>query len=120
MLRKNTPASARATAAYSKPEGSLRRTMEEAMRMKTGERFCKTERFFGNEMREVLKKSMESPARICGDNEDKGSSLRLDVYHSQSCGKVFCQLYEYIPYKYEACSKIYEHTYEEGTRLIEK
>ena len=86
----------------------------------TGARFCKTERFFGNEMREVLKKSMESPARICGDSEDKGSSLRLDVYHSQSCRKVFCQLYEYIPYKYEACSKIYEHSYDEGARLIEK
>ena len=86
----------------------------------TGARFCKTERFFGNEMREVLKKSMESPARICGDSEDKGSSLRLDVYHSQSCGKVFCQLYEYIPYKYEACSKIYEHSYDEGAKLIEK
>lgn len=88
--------------------------------IETGARYCKTERYFSNEMREVLKRSMESPARICADNEDKGSSLRFDVFHSKDLNKVFCQLYEYIPYKYEPCSKIYEHSYEEGSKLIEK
>ena len=88
--------------------------------LESGVKYLKAERYFSHDMHDEIKKKIASPEKISAEAEDEGSSLRLDVYHSQSCGKVFCQLYEYIPYKYEACSKIYEHSYDEGAKLIEK
>ena len=50
--------------------------------------------------------------------EDKGNAVRLDVYFSKSAGKAYLQLFEYVPYKYEPCSKIYEYEIEQVQNLI--
>jgi hypothetical protein len=49
---------------------------------------------------------------------DKGNAVRLDVYYSKSSGKAYLQLFEYVPYKYEPCSKIYEHNIVNVSKLI--
>ena len=48
----------------------------------------------------------------------KGNAVRLDVYYSKASGKAYLQLFEYIPYKYEPCSKIYEHEIIKVGKLI--
>ena len=88
--------------------------------IETGLKYCKSERYFSHDMHEEIKKKIASPDKIAIQEEDKGTSLRLDVYYNKSAGSVYAQLYEYVPYTYEPCSKIYEHTYEVGSKLIEK
>lgn len=88
--------------------------------LESGVKYLKAERYFPHDMHDEIKKKIASPEKISAEAEDKGSSLRLDVYYSRNAGNVYTQLYEYVPYKYEPCSKIYEHTFEEGFKLIEK
>ena len=40
---------------------------------------------------------------------NKGNAVKLDIYYSKTTGKAYLQLFEYVPYKYEPCSKIYEY-----------
>ena len=82
----------------------------------SGEKFMKKERFFGNEMYDRLKSALTCPTPLATHLEDRGSSLRLDIYYNKS--KVYVQLFEYIPYKYEPCSPMYEHSFEKAGRLI--
>lgn len=42
----------------------------------------------------------------------KGNAVKLEIYYSKTSGKAYLQLFEYIPYKYEPCSKMYEHSLE--------
>ena len=49
------------------------------------------------------------PHTIDLSEEDKGNAVRLDIYYSKTSGKSYLQLFEYVPYKYEPCSAIYEH-----------
>lgn len=85
----------------------------------SGIRYCKTEHFFSQKEREQIADGLESkPASISTSAEDKGSSLRLDVYHSKVTGKAYMQLFEYIPYKYEPCSRQYEYSISETGKLI--
>ena len=88
--------------------------------VETGIKYCKSERYFSHEMHEEIKKKIASPGKINTQEEDKGTSLRLDVYYNKSAGTVYAQLYEYVPYTYEPCSEVYEHPYETGSKLIEK
>ena len=48
----------------------------------------------------------------------KGNAVKLDIYYSKTSGKAYLQLFEYIPYKYEPCSKMYEHSLERIEKLI--
>ncbi len=76
----------------------------------TGVKYCKTERFFAQSQRmDLISKIESSPASIDLSEEDKGNAVRLDIYHSKTSGKAYMQVFEYIPYKYEPCSKIVEH-----------
>ena len=52
--------------------------------------------------------------------EDKGNSLRLDIYYSQEAGKAYVQIFEYIPYRYEPYSPVYEHELANVSELIGK
>lgn len=48
----------------------------------------------------------------------KGNAVKLEIYYSKTSGKAYLQLFEYIPYKYEPCSKMYEHSLERIEKLI--
>lgn len=50
--------------------------------------------------------------------EDKGNALRLDIYYSQASGKAYLQLFEYVPYAYQSCSKMYESELSNVSKLI--
>ncbi len=76
----------------------------------TGVKYCKTERFFSQAMRaELCEKIASQPSGINLAEEDKGNAVRLDIYHSKKSGKAYLQIFEYVPYKYEPCSRQYEH-----------
>lgn len=87
--------------------------------VETGEKFCKTERYFSQTLRaELAEKIASKPQTVNLSEEDKGNALRLDIYYSRKTGKAYIQIFEYIPYKYEPCSKQYEYTLSEVTNLI--
>lgn len=84
----------------------------------TGVKYLKKERFFAQSMRnEVADAIATKPESLNLAEEDKGNGVRLDIYHSKE-GKAYIQLFEYIPYKYEPCSKIYEYELETVAKLI--
>lgn len=85
----------------------------------TGIRYSKTERFFSQTMRNEIAEKIESkPSAVNLNEEDKGNAVRLDIYYSKQSGKAYIQLFEYIPYKYEPCSKQFEYEISETGKLI--
>ncbi len=76
----------------------------------TGEMYCKKEHYFQQSMNALIASVIEAkPDAVDLSEAEKGNAVRLDVYFSKSTGKAYLQLFEYIPYKYEPCSKTYEH-----------
>lgn len=87
----------------------------------TGVRYCKTEHFFALSKREDLKKAITgTPRKEVLSGEDIGNSLRMDIYHSSKSGKAYIQLFEYVPYKYEPYTLMYEYNLENISELIRK
>lgn len=85
----------------------------------TGIKYQKKERFFQQAMNAAISSAIVSkPDSVDLGEEDKGNAVRLDVYFSKSAGKAYLQLFEYVPYKYEPCSKIYEYEIEKVQNLI--
>ena len=85
----------------------------------TGAKYRKKERFFETCHRESLTDRISGKTSKADlSAEDKGNGLRLDIYHSQQTGKAYVQLYEYVPYKYEPCTCMYEHDIEYIAELI--
>ncbi len=77
----------------------------------SGVKYCKKERFFAQAQRAaILDKLACNPDGINLKEEDQGNAVRLDIFYSEADGKAYLQLFEYIPYKYEPCSKLYEHS----------
>ena len=75
-----------------------------------GESYCKCEKYFDHHLKTDIEKAIEKePSKIDLTAENKGNGIRLDIYYSKKNGKAYIQLFEYIPYKYEPCSKIHEH-----------
>lgn len=76
----------------------------------TGEIYYKKEHYFNQSMHLPVSSVIASkPNNVDLSEKDKGSSVRLDVYYGKTSGKAYIQLFEYIPYKYEPCSRMYEH-----------
>ena len=72
----------------------------------TGERFRKTEKFFPAHCKDSISKAIvSSPDKVDLSEENKGNGLRLDTFFNTRTGHVFCRLYEYIPYRYQACTE---------------
>ena len=89
----------------------------------TGIKYTKKERYFGGCRREELSSAISKQNCKCKVNlseENKGNSLRLDIYYSKQSGKAYMQVFEYIPYRYEPYSNIYEHEIVNVIELIEK
>lgn len=85
----------------------------------SGERFLKKEHYFQQAMNAAICSVLESkPEAIDLSEEDKGNAVKLDVYYSKANGKAYLQLFEYIPYKYEPCSQMYEHHISRIEKLI--
>ena len=85
----------------------------------TGIRYCKTERFFAQSMRhDILDAIATKPESINLSEEDKGNGIRLDIYHSKESNKAYIQLFEYIPYKYEPCSRLYEYELKNVNKIL--
>lgn len=87
--------------------------------VETGVKYQKEEHFFQQTMNAAISAALASnPGSIDLSEEDKGNAVRLDVYYSKASGKAYLQLFEYVPYKYEPCSKIYEHEIAKVGKLI--
>ncbi len=84
----------------------------------SGEIFAKKERFFSQEMHERLRKALTCPKDMDFSAEDKGSTLRLDIYFNKA--RVFVQLLEYVPHTYEPCSPLVEYDRAKGAAFISK
>lgn len=85
----------------------------------TGERYQKKEHYFQQAMNAAISSVLDSkPESIDLTQAEKGNALKLDIYYSKSAGKAYLQLFEYVPYKYEPCSRIYEHQIGRVEKLI--
>ena len=85
----------------------------------SGEKFQKKEHYFQQAMNSVICAVLESkPEAIDLAEAEKGNAVKLDIYYSKTSGKAYLQLFEYIPYKYEPCSQMYEHHISRIEKLI--
>lgn len=82
----------------------------------SGEKLQKKEFYYSNDMREKLKSALTSPMDFRHTQESQGSTLRMDVYYNKT--KAYMQLLEYIPYRYEPCSAVHEHSFDKVSNLI--
>ena len=85
----------------------------------TGEKFQKKEIYFQQAMHAALLSAIAAkPESVDLAEADKGNAVRLDIYYSKTSGKAYLKLFEYVPYKYEPCSKQYEHSLAAIDKLI--
>ena len=85
----------------------------------TGETFLLKEYYFQHSMNTAIAHALESrPDSIDLNEVDKGNALKLDIYYSRRHGKAYLQIFEYIPYRYEPCSKQYEYELAKVEKLI--
>ena len=85
----------------------------------SGVQYCKVEHFFSQTEKARLSEGLASkPSSISLAEEDKGNAVRLDVFYSRKSGKAYVQLHEYIPYKYEPCSRQFEYPISEVSNII--
>lgn len=85
----------------------------------TGENYLKKEHYFQHAMNAQVASAIASkPESLDLPAESHGNSMRLDVYFNKSAKKAYIQLHEYIPYKYEPCSKMYEYEIDRVNKLI--
>ena len=85
----------------------------------TGISYKKKEYYFQQAMNAPISAVLTSkPESIDLGEANKGNAIKLDIYYSKASGKAYLQLFEYIPYKYEPCSKIYEYSRERIEYLI--
>lgn len=85
----------------------------------TGQMYLKKEHYFQHVMNNQIAAAIASkPNSVDLSQEDKGNSMRLDIYYNRDTGKAYIQLHEYIPYRYEPCSKMYEYELSKVNKLI--
>lgn len=89
----------------------------------TGIKYHKKERYFEGCRRDELSSAISrknSKCKVDLSKENKGNTLRLDIYYNKQAGKAYMQIFEYIPYRYEPYTNLYEHEVANVTELIEK
>ena len=85
----------------------------------TGEKYQKIEHYFSQAAKAEVSAALGSkPESIDLSQADKGNAVKLDIYYNRKSGKAYMQLFEYIPYRYEPCSKVYEHEISKVENLI--
>ena len=87
--------------------------------VETGVKYQKKEHYFQHAMHSSVSSAIAAkPESVDLGEAEKGNALKLDVYYSKSSGKAYLQLFEYVPYKYEPCTRMYEHQIETVDKLI--
>lgn len=87
--------------------------------LESGERYVRKIFAFPGNMRAAILSAVETaPRAIDLSQEGKGEHLRLEFYYGKKTGKAYLQLFEYVSYQYEVCSKVYEHKIEDVEKLI--
>ena len=91
------------------------------MDVESGEMYCKQEKYFAQSLKSSLASAIsKAPCKLNLAEEDKGIGIRLDIYYNRKNGKAYTQLFEYIPYRYEPCSCVYEHELEKLDNILKK
>ena len=87
--------------------------------VETNEKYIKKERYFQQAMHAAIADAIASkPDSIDLSQENKGNAIKLDIYFSKASGKAYIQLFEYVPYTYQPCSKMYEYEISKVGKLI--
>lgn len=63
---------------------------------------------------------LSDPNKIDMSREGEGWTVKLNVYFSRSAGKGYLQLFEYIPYNYEPCTRLLEYSTDQIGNLINR
>ena len=84
-----------------------------------GNKYSKKERYFAQSLKEEISRCISAaPNSIKLTEEDKGNGIRLDVFFNKKDDKAYVQLHEYIPYKYEPCTDLYEYSISDVNNLL--
>lgn len=87
--------------------------------VETNVKHIKKERYFQQAMHAAIADAIASkPDSIDLSQENKGNAIKLDIYFSKATGKAYIQLFEYVPYAYQPCSKMYEYEISKVGKLI--
>ena len=87
--------------------------------VETNVKYIKKERYFQQAMHAAIADAIASkPDSIDLSQENKGNAIKLDIYFSKASGKAYIQLFEYVPYTYQPCSKMYEYELSKVGKLI--
>ena len=87
--------------------------------VETNVKYIKKERYFQQAMHAAIADAIASkPDSIDLSQENKGNAIKLDIYFSKASGKAYVQLFEYVPYTYQPCSKMYEYEISKVGKLI--
>ena len=74
----------------------------------TNAKYHKKERYFQQTEHAAITAAIASkPDSVDLSEENKGNAIKLDVYFSKATGKAYVQLFDYVPYTYQPCSKMY-------------
>ena len=85
----------------------------------TNDKYQKIERYFQQAEYAAISSAIASkPDSVNLSEENKGNALKLDIYFSKATGKAYIQLFEYVPYTYQPCSKMYEYEISKVAKLI--
>ena len=85
----------------------------------TNAKYHKKERYFQQTEHAAITAAIASkPDSVDLSEENKGNAIKLDVYYSKVTGKAYIQLFEYVPYTYQPCSKMYEYDLSKINKLI--
>ena len=74
----------------------------------TGALYTKKEFYYPvNRKNELLKSLDNAPsALVLEDHKSEGQGMRVDLYSSKKGNDQYCQVFEYVPYYYKACSQL--------------
>ena len=87
--------------------------------VETAAKYHKKERYFQQTEHAAITAAIASkPDSVDLSEENKGNAIKLDVYFSKATGKAYVQLFEYVPYTYQPCSKMYEYDLSKVGKLI--
>ena len=87
--------------------------------IETNAKYQKLERYFLQAEHAAISSAIASkPDSVNLSEENKGNALKLDIYFSKATGKAYIQLFEYVPYTYQPCSKMFEYEISKVGKLI--
>ena len=85
----------------------------------TGERYSKKELYYHISMKnELITQVTQKPDFMEPGCDESNNALRLVIYYSEKSGKAYLQLFEYVPYKYEARTDVIEYNLAQVAQLL--